>query len=107
MAYSTLAQIKAWLQGITTTAYDTELTATQTAVSYHIDNALRQYTDLPVQTQLINELADIEAEMVAAQFYQRRQTNRDHGNQMLKEAADRLIKFIDARFKTSIGISNA
>lgn len=73
MPYSTLAQIKEWLPGITGTGFDTELTNIQSDINRDIDRKLELVTSLPItSTTIKNELARYEARISALTFQLRR-----------------------------------
>ena len=73
MPYSTLAQIKEWLPGITGTGFDTELTNIQSDINRDIDRKLGLVTSLPITDATIkNELARYEARISALTFQLRR-----------------------------------
>lgn len=102
MPRSTLDQVKKNMQGVTSSTYDEEILAIQQDVENDINNMLRRYTSLPMQRQLEVELSSIEAEWAAGIFYQRRQTTRDFGNQIIKQAQTRFNNFIMGRFKSIV-----
>jgi len=73
MAYSTLAQIKEWLPGITGAGFDTELTNVQSDTNRDIDRRLSLATSLPITDATIKaELARYEARISALVFQLRR-----------------------------------
>lgn len=73
MPYSTLAQIKEWLPGITGAGFDTELTNIQSDINRDIDRKLELVTSLPItSTTIKNELARYEARISALTFQLRR-----------------------------------
>ncbi len=73
MPYSTLAQIKERLPGITGTGFDTELTNLQTDTSREVDRRLQLVTSLPItDTTIKNDLAKHEADITAKRFQLRR-----------------------------------
>ena len=73
MPYSTLAQIKEWLSGITGAGSDTELTNIQSDTNRDIDRRLSLVTSLPITGATIKaELARYEARISALTFQLRR-----------------------------------
>ncbi len=73
MPYSTLAQIKDWLPGITGIGFDTELTNIQSDINRDIDRRLGLVTSLPIiDTTIKAELARYEARITSLWFKHRR-----------------------------------
>lgn len=73
MPYSTLAQIKEWIPGITGTGFDTELTNIQSDINRDIDRKLGLATSLPIIDATIkSELAKHEARISVLWFKHRR-----------------------------------
>lgn len=73
MPYSTLAQIKEYLPGITGTGFDTELTNIQSDINRDIDRKLQLVTSIPITDATIkNELARYEARISSLWFKHRR-----------------------------------
>jgi hypothetical protein len=80
MAYSTLAQIKEWLHGVTDMTYDTELTNIQSDVNREIDRKLGLVTSLPITDATIKaELAMYEARISSMIFQLRRAGAEERG----------------------------
>ncbi len=73
LPYSTLAQIKEWLPGLTGAGFDTELTNIQADINRDIDRNLTLASSLPITDATIkNELAKFEARISALTFQLRR-----------------------------------
>ncbi|MEM2759870.1 MAG: hypothetical protein QXU32_06600 [Nitrososphaerales archaeon] len=73
MPYSTIAQIKEWLPGITGSGFDSELAGIQSDINREIDRKLALVTELPVTDSAIRgELAKFEARLSALRFQIRR-----------------------------------
>ena len=95
MTYSTLAQIKEWLLGITGTGFDAELTNIQSDVNRDIDRKLQLVTSLPITDATIkNELARYEAR-IASLFFKHRRAGAQERTQIQQEI-DSVWKDFDA-----------
>ena len=84
------------------TQFDPELNKIQKAVTEEIDNTLRREISLPVQTQIAEELRDIEAEMCAGVYWSRQESTRMYGDTTRNDALRRLGKYVMIRFRNSL-----
>jgi len=95
MPYSTLAQIKEWLPGITGTGFDTELTNIQSDINRDIDRKLQLVTSIPITDVTIkNELARYEARITSL-FFKHRRAGAQERTQIQQEI-DAVWKDFDA-----------
>lgn len=101
MAYSTLAQIKEWLSGITGTGFDGELTGIQADINRDIDRKLSLVTVLPItDTTVEAELAKFEARLSALRFQLRRAGGQERPQilEMIDKEWTEFDKFVANRF---------
>ena len=108
MPYSTLSRIKRWLQlSDDDTRFDSELSEIQGAVNGQIDLLLGKFTSLPVEdADVLEVLADVEAEWCAGVFRTRREVSQALPEQQrqhpyIAEAKARLLDLIRSKYLTS------
>ena len=100
MTYTNLGKIKAWLR-ISDSTYDSELEEILSSVAKEVESLLGRFTQTPVSDpDIVDVLADIEAEWVAGVFRARRENlGREHP--WVSEAKARLLDLIKTRYLTS------
>lgn len=104
MVYSTLAQIKEWLSGITGSGFDGELTNIQSDINRDVDRKLQLVTVLPIIDATIKaELAKHESKLCALTFRWRRAGGQERTQ--IQDDIDREWKSFDETVANRFGHS--
>ena len=102
--YASIVDLKQQLLIATNqTVYDSELNDILQKTDIYINLRLQKFTSLPVQTEIANQLADIESQMAAARFKLRRATPATYAdyNNIKETIEDQFEFFLEQNFKTT------